>query len=188
MSEHQPPTLPNDATRLLARQIDFTAADLQANHNGRLTPRQWERLKARDRNDFVGKAIASLGTGVVCGVIGLLLLASQGSNVIWGGFFLLLGGLALSGFVIQLRDGWQPRPRPPLHAAGSAHRHIAQHRTQRGRTVIQYYVTIGTIPFEVDEDLYGAFREGAEYIVYYDPKTLVFMSAEAVDERFTMKS
>jgi hypothetical protein len=166
---HQDDFLPLDEA------LNFTAEDLDANRDGRLSKRQTARLRARN------------GFGLIIG--NLLVLALVG-----GGLWIVTLGSAVTGSLLVMAGGGlfvlSRRGRGDYVAAvdagavdtetGALTLDTRDYKNPNG-VMTEYLVTVGTETFVVSQDAYIAFSEtpAERFTVYYLPGARILLSAEA---------
>ncbi|HEX2623473.1 MAG TPA: hypothetical protein VHL11_25100, partial [Phototrophicaceae bacterium] len=163
---------------LLKTLFKFTDDDMRENQRGVLSDSQKTRLGGNARTG-IGCIVFFLAIG---GFVGSIIAATT-SNLpvaagIGGVIFLVLLMMSLNGSRNQLREINQGVVKK---TSGIAAVETTQHRTtgENAHTVTNYYVTIGDVRFQVQEDEYYAFKEGRTYNVYYlDSSSTPILSAE----------
>lgn len=158
----------------LASALKFTPEDLQANRSGRISVAQRTRHEA-PRISSVAVYVL-IGHGVVLmGLLGTIALIVN-KPAMWG-VLLIVAGLAMLPF-FAARNEFVRRP-------------VLQDDVNRGSVAVvtgdaqlpmenqRYHVRVGNQEFRnVSLKLWGAFRPGVAYHVYYLPQSRIMLSAE----------
>lgn len=160
----------------LMAQLDFTAADLAANREGQLSPRQIERLQRLRRRT------ALLGGGLVIALIFVatvfLFLGQQGDSQILTlvGIGVTITNVVLMSLVLRswLRLGEDLQRAQALAISGKVQRVIRA----SGRRVTHYVLRVGEVSIPVSRDTLKSFEHEAYYRVYRTPFARVLLSAE----------
>lgn len=164
----------------LMRYFKFDEADLDANRNGRLSPKQAARLKG-ERGSFKSKA------RIIGGVIGLASLAGLAALYLSGvlndsGILLyitplfFLFPLGVAGFLLfgrfANRDYSVKQVEGPIQ--------LAMNRTYNkdGTTNQHYALRVGGQSFVAEPDLSKVMTDGERYRVYYADDWSEILSAE----------
>ncbi|MCC6617064.1 MAG: hypothetical protein IT320_26565 [Anaerolineae bacterium] len=159
----------------LARLLDFTPEDLQANHDGRLSPRQTTRLKRlRRRTTLINAAIMFL-IGLAAAVV--LFLSQRDASAVG-----LLVGLALTviNAVVMARavQNWL-RLADDLRGGDVETLNGVVERTVRviGRVLI-YVLKVDRGELVVPKDVFNAVPDGARYCFYRARRSGTLLAAE----------
>jgi hypothetical protein len=164
-------------SRALAQANKFSADDLDANRNGRLSGRQTRSLIASSLVKF-GGAIATIP--VFVGMVFCAAASKQPSLSWWD--VLCIGGILPVGFLIFLttlmsrsvrewRDGFGGQVQSAMGV-------VTREMRSQGRSGTNLYYRIEDTRLEVNYPAYEALVEGIRYRVYYAPRSKKLASIE----------
>lgn len=169
----------SSATDQLADAFAFTTEDLAANRAGRLSQRQVEALRRRERRASVIVLLFTLGMAVVP-ALALLVFALAGNMPMIGLSVFLLVGLPMLGYWVadSERRRWRRDRTGDVAASiyGPVWPASASGRTGHPR------IRIENLEFEVSPEQLAAFQPGVTYSVYYTPRTRTILSVERPQE------
>lgn len=184
-----PPEARNEAQQL-AEALDFTAADLQRNREGYLSPRQLQRLRGRRQR----LAMIFVGSLLVLILIGVLMTGVMTSSVnpsmlpLWVVLSLTpVGILIVILFMIPLWLVHQDVRRGVIHVAEIV-AHVEHKTSLLGQVFYQLLLQHaddppdGTAPIlRITQQVAQAFDHGQLYLLYYTPSSRQLMSGESLD-------
>lgn len=147
----------------LALAVDFTRADLAANQNGHLSPRQINQLQADQRRQFWPTYAAWITLGLVIGALALLHLALAREWLIVLAGMTVLGGMS----VYELRMSLHDIEAEQEHAAPMELSITAEWQPRRRWQTIEF--TLNECTFRAPRALANVLREGLSYRIYHAP-------------------
>ena len=161
----------------LMQAMNFTAADLQANRQGRLSGAQVERIKNRRRR---GTALAALlFFALVLTATVLIFFGQQNRSPILsiaGGLLTVLNALLVGGLGRSyMRIGSDLRAGGVEVLAGRVERVL-----RRGRQQDEYLLRIDGASLRVSRAVFLGFQHEAPYRIYRTRLSAVLLSAEAL--------
>lgn len=170
--------LKSNPNEFIQAVLNITPEDLHANENGKISDNQ-RRLIAKNRNSWNVGAIAiilSLTVMVVGVMIGSDVVAPNDLMIL----FVLVGLPILIGVAMQtpkwLNSNTDLRNGETAYVEGRIWQEI------QGRNGIyakqNYLLHIEDMTFEVEQDIFLAFRNGDPYRIYYGPRSKTILGAE----------
>jgi len=177
--------------RKLKQLYDFTEADLEANRQGDLTPRQRLVLRGKQKGNQIGAAVLFLlFLGMT--LLGIYQLAMYFMNPI-GSLPTLWALLAVFGAILTLVIPLASRRESNTlesdlktgrveQMAGMGWREKRVVRTRNGGKQTYYYVRVGQFNMGmVTEDVYEAYLSEHYYRLYYLPRSRRVVAVENID-------
>jgi len=174
----QPPARPLDpATVRVLAALRLTPDDLYANRQGQISATQHQRHAPQAVSTMVQLVLIG-HLAFIMAAFGLIALVS-GQAIMWV-LLLVIGGIATVPFT-ALSSGGTPIMKQDI-ARGTVESTcgmvVLDADTDRQPAV--YRVSIGELTLTVDKRAYDAFRNGADYCLYYLPGSKTLLSAEAL--------
>jgi hypothetical protein len=160
----------------LQTSLKFTADDLKANRDGRVSKRQFDKYKPPEINKMAIYVL--LGHGLLIGgVLGAIAIAT-GETAMWIVFAIVVAAGFLPFVLLNNEGNLAPVLRGDV-LAGKVEKisGIAILTEHRGRDVY-YDLYIEGITFKISPSQAAAFVHGDSYCIYYLPKSQTVLTAE----------
>lgn len=164
-------------TNNLQQALDFTDDDLQANRDGKLSPKQRMKLESAQKGSFRALwvmaiiTLAALILGVFVGGIVLIML---------GTIALLLSIMALVEYLNSYRAYDHDLKLPTIETVQGLLEYMMRENSAFDGMTHPAGIRIGDMKFLLLDDQVLSFEEGEVYVLYYAPATQTLLSAEQV--------
>ncbi|MCK6577441.1 MAG: hypothetical protein L6Q98_04975 [Anaerolineae bacterium] len=170
------PTQPAQPRALsLAQALGFSEQDLDANHGGRLSEAQMNRLRRLQRRSLIGIAAGMVFNGLAAAVF-IYLGASSESPVLT---VIGMGLTVVNAMIVGVGGATFMRAQHDLRAGEvAALEGKLIHTIRVNRRKRTYMIDIAGERLVIPREVFTAFDEGSAYRLYRSPATRILLSAE----------
>jgi hypothetical protein len=156
--------------------LKFTADDLKANREGRISSKQFEKYKPAEVNRLAVYVI--LGhVLVIGGILGAIAIA-VGKWEMWIVFAIVVGAALLPFVLLQNEGNIKPALRGDVKAGKVAKACGIVILTERKGRSVYYDLYVDGVTLQISANQAEAFVHGDSYCVYYFPHSLMLLTAE----------